>query len=135
MDKSGSGESTTSTCEPPTQRAALPRSQPAASAQTESWRVGPPHGPDQPGDLPVCAVCERKNLSPLPTKMRLVTRRCPTPRKAAHATEAEAKKHLGALWAKEGRAGAGSLSVYKCRCGAWHVGGRRKRVGRRGGQH
>lgn len=60
-----------------------------------------------------------------------MSRRCPTPGKVAHPSEAAAKKHLGALWAKEGKAGAASMQVYKCQCGAYHVGGHRKKFGRR----
>jgi hypothetical protein len=60
-----------------------------------------------------------------------MSRRCPTPRKIAHPSKAAAKKHPGGLWAKEGRAGAASMQVYKCVCGAYHVGGHRKKFGRR----
>jgi hypothetical protein len=58
-------------------------------------------------------------------------RRCPTKYKKAHPTKAAAQKHLNGLWAREGAAGAASMSVYLCRCGAYHVGGRRKAIGRR----
>lgn len=56
-------------------------------------------------------------------------RRCPTPRKVAHPTQAAAKKHQGSLYAKEGK--VAMVHVYRCRCGSWHVGGRRKALGRR----
>ena len=58
-----------------------------------------------------------------------MTRSCPTPTKIAHPSEAAARKHQGALYAKEGKAAL--VSAYKCRCGAWHVGGRRKKFGRK----
>ena len=59
-----------------------------------------------------------------------MSKRCPTPRKRAHATRKEAEEHVNGLYAKHGKAAA--VWPYKCRCGAWHVGGRRKRTGRRG---
>lgn len=51
-------------------------------------------------------------------------RRCPTPAKKAHATKAEAEKHAGALYRREGRAAL--VHAYQCPCGAWHVGGRKR---------
>ena len=56
-------------------------------------------------------------------------RRCPTPTKVAHPNEAAARRHVAALYAKEGKAAL--VRAYKCQCGAWHVGGRRKKFGRR----
>jgi hypothetical protein len=56
-------------------------------------------------------------------------KRCPTPHKVAHVTRGEAEKHAGSLYAREGPAAL--VKPYKCRCGAWHVGGRRKKFGRR----
>lgn len=58
-----------------------------------------------------------------------MSRRCPTPNKVAHPNEAAARKHQGALYAKEGKAAL--VHAYKCKCGAWHVGGRRKKFGRK----
>lgn len=56
-------------------------------------------------------------------------RRCPTPRKIAHPDRAAAQRHANSLYAAEGK--VAMVHVYKCRCGAWHVGGRRKARGRR----
>lgn len=59
-----------------------------------------------------------------------MARKCPTPAKVAHPSEAQAQKHARGLYAKDGKAAL--VRAYKCRCGAWHVGGRRKKFGRRG---
>ncbi|WP_232676701.1 hypothetical protein [Nocardioides sp. R-C-SC26] len=40
--------------------------------------------------------------------------------------------HLHQLRRAEGRAGTWAQHVYQRRCGAWHVGGTRKKTGRRG---
>lgn len=59
----------------------------------------------------------------------MTKRRCPTPYKQAHATKAAAQRHVSSLYAKEGK--AAMVRPYLCRCGSWHVGGRRKKFGRR----
>lgn len=56
-------------------------------------------------------------------------RRCPTPRKMAYPTRELAQRHVSSLYSKEGR--TAMVRPYKCVCGAWHVGGRRKKIGRR----
>jgi hypothetical protein len=58
-----------------------------------------------------------------------MAQRCPTPTKVAHPTETAAKRHAGGLYAKEGKVAL--VHPYKCKCGAWHIGGRRKKFGRR----
>lgn len=57
-------------------------------------------------------------------------RRCPTPAKVAHPDQATAQRHVDSLYAKDGKAAL--VHAYHCICGAWHVGGRRKKFGRRG---
>jgi len=57
------------------------------------------------------------------------SKKCPTPYKIAHPSESQARKHQGSLYKKEGK--VARIQVYKCRCGAWHLGGRRKKFGRR----
>lgn len=59
----------------------------------------------------------------------MTAKKCPTPAKNAHPTKADAQRHAGGLYAKHGK--TAMVHVYKCRCGAWHVGGRRKARGRR----
>ena len=58
-----------------------------------------------------------------------MSKRCPTPSKVAHPSKNQAEKHKNGLYAKEGL--TAMVHVYKCPCGAWHVGGRRKRFGRK----
>jgi hypothetical protein len=48
-----------------------------------------------------------------------MTRDCPTPRKHAHVDRETAVRHMrGHQHGGMGR----DLNVYRCRCGAWHVG-------------
>ena len=61
--------------------------------------------------------------------MESVVSKCPTPTKIAHPSKAAAQRHAGSLYAREGKAAL--VKPYKCKCGAWHVGGRRKKFGRR----
>jgi hypothetical protein len=56
-------------------------------------------------------------------------RKCPTPHKIAYTSRDAAQRHVGALYAKDGK--VAMVHPYKCKCGAWHVGGRRKKFGRR----
>jgi hypothetical protein len=58
-----------------------------------------------------------------------MSKKCPTKHKIAHPTKEAAQKHAGGLYARQGKVAL--VHVYKCSCGAWHVGGRRKRIGRR----
>lgn len=55
--------------------------------------------------------------------------KCPTPYKIAHPDESAARRHEGSLYRKEGK--VAQIHAYKCRCGAWHLGGRRKKFGRK----
>jgi hypothetical protein len=54
---------------------------------------------------------------------------CPHPEKVAHATEAQALRHRNSL--RFGAGGSPDLEVYRCRCGAWHVGHSRVRLNAR----
>lgn len=45
---------------------------------------------------------------------------CPRPEKQAHPTEAAAAAHLRSL--RKARGMGFDLRVYRCCCGAWHVG-------------
>lgn len=56
-------------------------------------------------------------------------RKCPTPRKVAYQSRDAAQRHVNSLYSKDGK--TAMVHPYKCRCGAWHVGGRRKKIGRR----
>lgn len=55
-------------------------------------------------------------------------RTCPTPHKQAHATETQAIAHERSL-----RANRPTIDerAYRCVCGAWHVGAKKRRKPRR----
>lgn len=51
---------------------------------------------------------------------------CPTPRKQA-LTHAQAETNLAAM-RRNPRILSRQLHVYRCECGAWHIGGKKRRA-------
>lgn len=58
-----------------------------------------------------------------------VVSRCPHPEKVPHDDEASALRHRNQL--RFGKGASSDLAVYPCRCGKWHVGHSRERLGLR----
>lgn len=57
------------------------------------------------------------------------SKKCPTKFKRAYDTREGAQDQVNDMYRRMGK--VAMVHPYKCKCGKWHVGGRRKAVGRR----